>query len=145
MKREKRNRYHCAGKFTPSEPSPLALIPSLRIVEVLESDPDPIAVPSAVLLLIPVSPSLTPRLRLKSSLASTIRVSISTCSTGRSSSVISFFISLIFRSVSCTSSEFVRSSTVTLPRSDRSRFSPSELLPSTRSQTSTAAHWIQWP
>ncbi len=65
-----------------------------------------------------VLPKRTPRSRLKSLLAITMRDSISTWRTGTSSLATSFLISVSLSSVSWTSRVLVRSSMVTLPRSD---------------------------
>ena len=110
-----------AGKLTPSEPSPEALMPSVLTVAVFVKDPDPITEPT--LSLMPVNPNFTPIFLLKSSFASTIRASISTCFTGLSSSDISFLTSSILCLMSWMSKVLVLESTVTLPLSDRSLFS----------------------
>ena len=74
---------------------------------------------NSVLLTRPLTPNLAPSSRVKSSLATTMRDSISTCCTGLSSTAIRSRSCLIFSGVSLSSSVLVRSSYDTLPRGDR--------------------------
>ena len=74
-----------------------------------------------------VKPARTPRSRLKSSATITMRDSISTWRTGMSSVATIERIAVRFSAVSWTRSVLVRSSTVTLPRSESSEPPPADL------------------
>ena len=80
--------------------------------------------PSLPLLVTAVNPARTPRSRVKSSLTTTMRASISTWRTGMSSVATSERMLEMLSDVSWISSVLVRASIVTLPRPDSSDLPP---------------------